>query len=193
MAIVHPSTTMDQATGTKNPIKELMTRTVKSREYYPLSALNLDTAIHFPSGLKAIFCSRLIQKVPLAPGSRWQSADTLEGARWGLPDSTSAPSTDSCPDKKDWEQNFHRELNWNLQPLTFWQFTWNRAKEGKHPFEYFTKSLQKRKEVVIVIGPRCPWSDLWVCLSLSNWVSIPLCKLNWCDSSWWRYKLITNW
>ena len=20
-----------------------------------------------------------------------------------------------------------------------------------------------------------------------------LCKLNWCDSSWWRYKLNTNW
>ena len=28
---------------------------------------------------------------------------------------------------------------------------------------------------------------------LSNWLSIPFCKLNWCDSSWWRYKLNTNW
>ena len=51
MAIVHPSSaTMGQSTWTKNPIKELMTRTVKSRDYYPFSALNLDTAIHFPSG-----------------------------------------------------------------------------------------------------------------------------------------------
>ena len=32
------------------------------------------------------------------------------------------------------------------------------------------------------------WSDLCVWLSLSK-----VCKLNWCDSSWWRYQLNTNW
>ena len=26
---------------------------------------------------------------------------------------------------------------------------------------------------------------------LSHWVT--LCRLNWCDSGWWRYKLNTNW
>ena len=44
----------------------------------------------------------------------------------------------------------------------------------------------------LFIGPRCPWSDLWVCFSLTNKLS-HLLKLNWCDSSWWRYKLNTNW
>ena len=29
---------------------------------------------------------------------------------------------------------------------------------------------------------------------VSNWLTPrPLCRLNWCDSGWWRYKLYTNW
>ena len=29
---------------------------------------------------------------------------------------------------------------------------------------------------------------------VSHWVSeLPLCRLNWCDSGWWRYELNTNW
>ena len=34
-------------------------------------------------------------------------------------------------------------------------------------------------------------SDLWVRFSQTNWDT--LLKLNWCDSSWWRYQLNTNW
>ena len=35
------------------------------------------------------------------------------------------------------------------------------------------------------------WSDLCVWLSLTDWAT--LCKLNWCDSSWWGYQLNSNW
>ena len=34
-------------------------------------------------------------------------------------------------------------------------------------------------------------SDLWVRLSLTKWETF--CRLNWCESGWWRYKLNTNW
>ena len=34
-------------------------------------------------------------------------------------------------------------------------------------------------------------SDLWVRVSLTEWGRF--CKLNWCDSGWWIYKLNTNW
>ena len=46
------------------------------------------------------------------------------------------------------------------------------------------------------IGPRCPWGPIYGsgCLSLTDSLSPrPLCRLNWCDSGWWRYKLNTNW
>ena len=43
----------------------------------------------------------------------------------------------------------------------------------------------------IFVGPRCPWSDLWVRVSVRHWVMFV--KLwNWCDSIWWRYQLNTN-
>ena len=39
----------------------------------------------------------------------------------------------------------------------------------------------------IFIGPRYPWSDLWVRVSLTH---ATFCRLNWCDSGCWRYQLI---
>ena len=47
----------------------------------------------------------------------------------------------------------------------------------------------------LFIGPRCPWSDLCVRMSLRQWVSEwdTLLRLNWCDSGWWRYQVNTNW
>ena len=43
----------------------------------------------------------------------------------------------------------------------------------------------------LFIGPRCPWSDLWVLVSLTN--KLTLLKLYWVDSGWWSYQLNTNW
>ena len=34
-------------------------------------------------------------------------------------------------------------------------------------------------------------SDIWVWVSQTNWATF--CRLNWCDSGWWRYQLNTNW
>ena len=48
----------------------------------------------------------------------------------------------------------------------------------------------------IFIGPRFPWGPIYgsSCLSQTNKLSpTPLCRLNWFDSGWWRYKLNTNW
>ena len=44
-----------------------------------------------------------------------------------------------------------------------------------------------------IIGPRCPWGPIYGSGSLSqtNWDTF--CRLNWCDSGWWRYQLDTNW
>ena len=44
----------------------------------------------------------------------------------------------------------------------------------------------------LVIGPRCPWSDLCVRMSVRPSVR-EVVKLNWCDSGWWGYQLNTNW
>ena len=117
-----------QLTGTKNPIKELMMKamtaifSLRSQSWYRHP---------FPVWIKGYL---LLEPNPesstcILAASQVAVSDTLEGARCGLPDTRSAPS-DSCPDKTDWEQNFHWKLNWNLQQLTFWQFTWNSAKEG---------------------------------------------------------------
>ena len=43
------------------------------------------------------------------------------------------------------------------------------------------------------IGPRCPWGPIYGSGSLSLTDSKTLCRLNWCDSGWWRYQLNTNW
>ena len=43
----------------------------------------------------------------------------------------------------------------------------------------------------IFIGPRYPWSDLCVRMSLRQWDTFV--KLNWCYSGWWRYQVNTNW
>ena len=44
---------------------------------------------------------------------------------------------------------------------------------------------------LVFIGPRCPWSDLWVLMSVRP--SKTFCRLNWCDSCWWGYQLNTDW
>ena len=44
---------------------------------------------------------------------------------------------------------------------------------------------------MIFIGPRCPWSDLCVRMSVRH--KQRLCRLNWCDSGWWGNQLNTNW
>ena len=43
------------------------------------------------------------------------------------------------------------------------------------------------------IGPRCLWGPIYGSGSLKLTESKTFCRLNWCDSGWWRYKLYTNW
>ena len=43
------------------------------------------------------------------------------------------------------------------------------------------------------IGPRCPWGPIYGSGCLKQTDSNTLCRLNWYDSGWWRYKLNTNW
>ena len=43
--------------------------------------------------------------------------------------------------------------------------------------------------LAVFIGPRCPWGPIYGSgsLSLTDWLTEePCCRLNWCDSGWWR-------
>ena len=49
--------------------------------------------------------------------------------------------------------------------------------------------------LVILVVIVSPWSSYFLserskCLKQTNYT---FCRLNWCDSGWWRYQLNTNW
>ena len=63
----------------------------------------------------------------------------------------------------------------------------SRAKTARieHSHQLWSVPLSR---LAIFIGPRCPWSDL--CVRMSVRQSKRFVKLNWCDSGWWRGILV---
>ena len=93
--------------------------------------------------------------------------------------------------KEKWKFESNSELTFlpNFQ-------LWVSDAEAQPPCKKVKKNLPVKPPcsvfyfLVFFIGPRYPWSDLWVWLSLTMrgcW------RLNWCDSGWWRYQVNTNW
>ena len=80
---------------------------------------------------------------------------------------------------------------WFGEKFSWWEqttFRWaSKLEEGRS----FDIVLGRFISDDLFIGPRCPWSDLCVRMSQTNYMT--LCRLNWCDSGWWGYQLNTNW
>ena len=58
------------------------------------------------------------------------------------------------------------------------------------------KNSTKKSVFSISIGPWYTWVPIYGSkpLSLTDWLTERrLCRLDWCDSGWWRYQLNTNW
>ena len=97
----------------------------------------------------------------------------------------------------DKQQQLKIELlsQWKLESRNITEFTLGLHQAFKNRcsfsnsqqfFSHFSPNFSVFYRTQVSLG-----SDLWVRFSLTHWDTF--CKLNWCDSGWWRYQLNTGW
>ena len=70
---------------------------------------------------------------------------------------------------------------------------WGKAHASKMLLTIFFLKLPMYRKIAVDFLSDPGVSGVWsMGLLLSNSLSIPFCRLNWCDSSWWRYQFNTN-